>query len=314
MSRLLREFRLIPIVLIAAGCLFVLKAVGLILDGGYTLGLRASKTDHAAVSIPMSTSSQVLHSQTVPLEMATAPSSGRKQSWMQETFNYPDVTSSVKSRTNSTKEPVIVTGSTNSAKPAATDAPTADKAGKSAPPQAGKSQAPENGPTVVDGTLVPLDPSRPVSAAERAILERLQERRRELEARARELDVREDMLKEEEKKLEARLGEIKEADARLNASMQKKNEAESARLKGLVTMYENMKARDAAKIFDRLDNKVLLDVVTQINPRRMSEILAQMSPEVAERLTVDIANRPSEDSKEPNPTALPKIEGRPNGT
>ena len=56
-------------------------------------------------------------------------------------------------------------------------------------------------------------------------------------------------------------------------------------------MYETMKPRDAAKIFDRLDVSVLLEVASQINPRNMSEILAQMSPERAEQLTVELANR-----------------------
>ena len=56
-------------------------------------------------------------------------------------------------------------------------------------------------------------------------------------------------------------------------------------------MYENMKAKDAAKIFDRLEIKILVEVATQINPRRMSDILAQMSPEAAERLTVELAAR-----------------------
>ena len=35
MNRWLRDFRLIPIVLIAIGSLFALKTVGLLLDGGY---------------------------------------------------------------------------------------------------------------------------------------------------------------------------------------------------------------------------------------------------------------------------------------
>ena len=56
-------------------------------------------------------------------------------------------------------------------------------------------------------------------------------------------------------------------------------------------MYENMKAKDAARIFDRLDMKILVEVATQIKPRKMSEILAQMSPEAAERLTVELARR-----------------------
>ena len=56
-------------------------------------------------------------------------------------------------------------------------------------------------------------------------------------------------------------------------------------------MYETMKPKEAAKIFDRLDMKVLVDVASQINPRRMSEIMAQMSTEAAEKLTVEFASR-----------------------
>jgi flagellar motility protein MotE (MotC chaperone) len=92
--------------------------------------------------------------------------------------------------------------------------------------------------------------------------------------------------------------------------MQKKEEVEAGRLKSLVMMYENMKAKDAAKIFDRLDLKILVQVSTLINPRRMSDIMAQMSPEAAERLTVELANRANL-SKSDNPADLPKIEGRP---
>jgi flagellar motility protein MotE (MotC chaperone) len=76
-------------------------------------------------------------------------------------------------------------------------------------------------------------------------------------------------------------------------------------------MYENMKAKDAAKIFDGLDTKVLLDVVKEINPRRMSDILALMAPENAQRLTVELAVRSAQ--KDPAQTAdLPKIQGKPN--
>ena len=78
-------------------------------------------------------------------------------------------------------------------------------------------------------------------------------------------------------------------------------------------MYEGMKAKDAAKIFERLDMKVLLDVASQINPRRMSDILPQMSPESAERLTIELANRANGIPSKPPVPELPKIEGRPIG-
>ena len=150
---------------------------------------------------------------------------------------------------------------------------------------------------------------RPQSAAEMAILERLQERRTELDARAKELDMRENLLKAAEKRVEARINELKDLEARINNVMQVRDDGEAARFKNVVTMYENMKAKEAAKIFDRLDLKILVEVATQINPRRMSDILAQMTPEAAERLTVELAARSTAKDK---PADLPKIEGKPN--
>ena len=79
-------------------------------------------------------------------------------------------------------------------------------------------------------------------------------------------------------------------------------------------MYESMKPKEAAKVFDRLNMRVLVEVVNAMNPRRMSDILAQMTPEVAERLTLEIATRSGAVDKTAAPAAadLPKIEGRPN--
>jgi len=72
-----------------------------------------------------------------------------------------------------------------------------------------------------------------------------------------------------------------------------------------------MKAKDAAKVFDRLNMRVLIEVVNVMNPRRMSDILGQMTPDVVERLTMEIANRSGAVDKAPQPAELPKIEGRP---
>ena len=103
---------------------------------------------------------------------------------------------------------------------------------------------------------------------------------------------------------------LKELEARVGALMQQKDEAEVAGFKNVVAMDENMKAKDAAKIFDGLDIKVLLDVAKEINPRRMSDILAQMAPENAQRLTVELAVRSAQ--RDPSQAAdLPKIQGEP---
>jgi flagellar motility protein MotE (MotC chaperone) len=206
-----------------------------------------------------------------------------KRSWAQETFNFPtgkndglEVTGSVQDKP---KE--------EAAKPAAT--------------------APEGAKP--DGAVANPEQSQPVSASERAILERLQSRRQELEARAREIDIRESLLKAAEKRIESRVEELKALESRVSTATEQKSEADTARFKGIVTMYEGMKPKDAAKVFDRLEMPVLIEIASQIAPRKMSDILGLMSAEAAERLTVELARRAGSD-KSASVADLPKIEGK----
>jgi flagellar motility protein MotE (MotC chaperone) len=147
------------------------------------------------------------------------------------------------------------------------------------------------------------------SPGERAVLERLQERRQELDTRSRDLDMRESLLKAAEQRMDAKLGELKTMETRVDHVETQQKQTDAERFKGIVVMYENMKSKDAARIFDRLDMKVLVDVSTQMKPAKMAEILGQMTPEAAERLTVELARRAN--GGKAGPDQLPKIDGRP---
>jgi flagellar motility protein MotE (MotC chaperone) len=129
----------------------------------------------------------------------------------------------------------------------------------------------------------------PTSPAERAILERLGERREEIDARMRELEMRERLLDTAEKKLDSRVGDLKAMEEKADGPGGKVREEEAKAVKNLVIMYEAMKPKEAARVFDRLGLDVLVPVVQQMNPRKMSEVLAAMSPERAEKLTVALA-------------------------
>ena len=274
--RLLRDVRLVPVVLVATIALFSLKSLGLILDSGYLL----DPAPNDDVEITGAIGAQ--RGATAPAKPAPAPV---RQSWAQQMFNYPNVTGSVGATSAAPKE-------------------------ESPPKPAAAPAKPQEPPPTATGTPVLIDPEHPVSPAERAILESLQKRRAELDGRARELDIREDLLRAAEKRLEGRLVELKDIEARVNQALQQKDDAEAARFKNVVTMYENMKAKDAAKIFDGLDLKILLQVAKEINPRRMSDILAQMTPETAQRLTAELAARTG-GKDAPQGADLPKIQGRP---
>src|SRR5436190_17646264 len=90
MSRLLRDVRLVPIVLVAIICLFALKTVGLVFDGGYTLNeLAARNSDDLDVTGSVAGQKKA---EPAPAQTLKAP---RQKSWAQEMFNYPDITGSV---------------------------------------------------------------------------------------------------------------------------------------------------------------------------------------------------------------------------
>lgn len=271
----LRRIRLIPLVVIATASLFVLKSIA-ILAGDHSLLLwqeppRKPVSDQAPAVLPQTSG-----------ETRLAKGAGSASSRVEDLLGLSDVTGSI---------------------------------GGAAPPAAAAAAKPTH-PAATPGPGGSVQPSSPEDKSgpppgERAVLERLQERRQELEARARELELREGLIKAAEKRLETRLDELKRLEVAIGTATQKKDEAEAARFKSLITMYENMKAKDAARIFDRLELRVLLDVAGQINPRRMSDILGQMSSEAAERLTVELAARAAATGKPGDPRDLPKIEGRP---
>src|SRR5665213_3436127 len=76
--------RIVPIMLITTACLFALKAIGLMCEGGYSLASRAPNKEPLVLSMPATSPSQVLQSQSLPLELASTRPSGPKLSWMQE--------------------------------------------------------------------------------------------------------------------------------------------------------------------------------------------------------------------------------------
>jgi flagellar motility protein MotE (MotC chaperone) len=285
-----RDFRLIPLVLLATICLFALKVSGLVFDGGYTLAERLQGLDKNRMQATTGESVPDYPKIVVADEQLTPPASAAqasKQSWAKQMFNFGDNNGDI-------------TGSVgNEDKPSGPVPGVSDK-----PPEPTKLE--------VGNLTVPMEPGHLASAGERAVLERLQERRKELDTRDRELEMRESLLKATEKRLESKVAEIKDVEARVNTAMGNRDKEDAQRFKSIVTMYENMKAKDAARIFERLDMKILVEVATQIKPAKMSEIMAQMTPEAAERLTVELARR--SDTKSQNPDQLPKIEGKPSGT
>jgi flagellar motility protein MotE (MotC chaperone) len=144
--------------------------------------------------------------------------------------------------------------------------------------------APPPSPT----SLPPPAPS-PEAVAERAILEALRARRTEIEAREHAARQRETMLAAAERRLMARVEELTALQTRLETLERERAQREEAGLRGLVKLYEGMRPRDAAQIFDELDMPVLVSIVDRMREAKASPVVGAMRPDRARALTAELA-------------------------
>lgn len=142
------------------------------------------------------------------------------------------------------------------------------------------------------------------------ILQKLGERRKQLEERERQLQMREDLLQASEGRISKRVDELKSLEDSIGGAAKAREDKKVQELADLVKMYEAMKAKDAARVFDKLDIDLLGDIARQMNPKKLADVVAKMSAEQAEKLTVELANRRNRDAARPNEGHLPKIQGR----
>ena len=129
-----------------------------------------------------------------------------------------------------------------------------------------------------------------VSDGERTVLLELRQRRQELDAREATLAARESVLTAAEEKLTARVAELQALQKKLEGLEAARKEREDTSWQGLVKVYESMKPRDAAVIFNDLELPVLLQLVDRMKGAKAAPILAAMQPDKARDLTAKLAD------------------------
>lgn len=136
-------------------------------------------------------------------------------------------------------------------------------------------------------------PPAPDVAAERAVLEALRARRVELEAREAALAQREILIAAIERRLTGRLEELSALQQRLEGEARSRDERTEQGWRQLVRLYEGMRPRDAAGIFDELEMTVLIQVVDRMREAKAAPVLAAMRPERARLVTTELARHRS---------------------
>ncbi len=126
---------------------------------------------------------------------------------------------------------------------------------------------------------------------EMAVLQSLATRHGELDAREAQIAEREALLAAAENRMDEKTAELKALQESIQGLVGQHDEQEQAQFKSLVKIYENMKPKDAAKIFEQLEMDVLLEVVGRMREQKVAPILAQMQPTKAKDVTFELAQR-----------------------
>ncbi len=136
----------------------------------------------------------------------------------------------------------------------------------------------------------PPPPTSP-GEVERRFLENLAARRASLEHRANELSAREAVIIAAEKRLDEKIAAFEAERIALATLREEKDADDNEEIASIVSAYERMKPKDAAIIFNALDESILVPIAAGMRTQALSGVLAEMDPDNARRLTTLLAER-----------------------
>ena len=157
------------------------------------------------------------------------------------------------------------------------------------------------------GTGQAKETAQPGNRLGTAIQSEMGEKKKSATERERALDLREKALKASERRLRANVArqQANPAPERRAAPDPKaaKETEEAEKLDQLARIYQSMKPKQAAAVFEQLDLDVQIAVARQMRERSTANILAAMNPAAAARLSMALAGKA--------PIRRPRIKARP---
>jgi flagellar motility protein MotE (MotC chaperone) len=129
------------------------------------------------------------------------------------------------------------------------------------------------------------------SESEIEVLQSLAVRRQDLETREKRLSQREALLNAAEQEVDRKINELGALRDELTTLLDQQDKVQESRLNRMVKIYETMKPKDAAVIFNTLDMDVLLAVIGRMSERKSAPIFANMNPERSREVTIKLVEQ-----------------------
>jgi len=130
-----------------------------------------------------------------------------------------------------------------------------------------------------------------LSQSEVEVLQALSARRQTLDQRATQIETQDDMMAAAQRRIDERLAELHQLETTVNGLLGQLDQAQEQRLAALVDVYQRMRAKDAANVFNGLDDTVMVQVASRMRQTNLAEVMGRMQPDRARHLTQLLADR-----------------------
>ncbi|QDK46846.1 hypothetical protein DOM22_17625 [Bdellovibrio sp. ZAP7] len=113
-------------------------------------------------------------------------------------------------------------------------------------------------------------------------LTKLNDRKKELDAREEELNRQEVELQAQKVELDKRLKELEDMRGKISNMLETRVKADDQKVDTLVQMYTNMKAPQAAKVFETMDEDLVVEILGRMKKKNAADIMNLLKPEKAQ--------------------------------
>lgn len=125
----------------------------------------------------------------------------------------------------------------------------------------------------------------PAAAVSVDHLTKLNDRKKQLDAREAEIVRQEGELAKMKTEMEERLKELAQMRGDISAMLSDRLKADDSKVDNLVQMYSNMKPPQAAKVFESMDEDLAVEILVRMKKKNAAEIMNLLPPGKAQMFT-----------------------------
>lgn len=149
--------------------------------------------------------------------------------------------------------------------------------------QAEEAKAADGVPAVAPAAATPAPAAVEAKKVDDAdYLFKLAERKKQLDQREEELNKLAEKIEKQKAEISDKLARLEETRVKISTALEEKIKSDDGKVETLVQMYSNMKPQQAAKVFETLDEDLVIELLSRMKKKSAADILNLIKPEKAQ--------------------------------